>query len=170
MPLGYSKKSLTSAPKQGELDGHRRRCWWCTHIVHGFDFLYILPCHPFHIRQLLRVLNGTPAHTRATSKQGVNWSWTIVGPKKGIERYCYWKSIESLLCPSCLWIFVDASFTLQASASDLVTVHLLLYNFLFFPGCPPSLIAIAEMVSGCFMDFAFELEPLQPLQAMLQFP
>lgn len=65
---------------------------------------------------------------------------------------------------------MDSSFTLQASASDLVTVHLQLYNFLFFPGCPPSLIAIAEMVSGCFMDFALELELVQPLQAMLQFP
>ena len=63
---------------------------------------------------------------------------------------------------------MDASFTLQASASDLVTVQLQLYNF--FPGCPASLIAIAEMVSGCFMDFALELELLQPLQAMLQFP
>lgn len=48
-----------------------RRIGWTLSEI---DFLYILLCHPFHIRQLLRVLNGTPAHTRATSKQGVNWS------------------------------------------------------------------------------------------------
>ena len=150
----------------------------------GWTLSEMLMMYAHRTRVWLLVHPPMSSLSQPSTTQGLKWypiqglhqsrvsigPWTIVGPKKGIERYCYWKSIESLLCPSCLWIFVDASFTLQALASDLVTVHLQLYNFLFFPGCPPSLIAIAEMVSGCFMDFALELELLQPLQAMLQFP